>query len=159
MKIWKGVELEGEDKGVVTLFVKGITIECRRVVDILKMHTDCKRVYLGGGRTDVEEIFECAAMSSYCSANSIDIIVETSVVGLSKMPEELFDDATQIITRIDEAMFDKLSTTDLIKIDSGKDVHVIAKGNMIPTNLDTLNVDMFSTDVLIYDDEKGGYVK
>jgi hypothetical protein len=159
MKLWKGIELEGEDKGIVTMFVSGVTIHSDEVVRCLLENSDCKRLYLGGGRIDVKEILNPVKLFSFCSKNSIPVILECSLSEIENLAELLFDDVDQVIVRIDNRLVHLLSEDDLIKLDSHLDVHIIRKGNMIHTSLENLNKDMFSTDILIYDDSMGGYIK
>jgi len=157
MKIWKGLELEGSDKGFMTLFVGGTHVESKTIVDVLCSNKDVKRVYLGGGRIDVVTVSDVYLLSGYCLSEKISLVIESTANGLKIMPKDLFEQVEQVIVRFDEALVDLLSETDIIKIDTGKSVFTMELVKMISTNLKNLNKDMFSTDVLIYDDEIGGY--
>lgn len=155
MKIWKGTELEGVDKGVQTMFVSGSTLFGKTLLNFLPEHTDCKRLYLGGGRIDVEEFFQVDELIEYCDKHKIDVILETSFTGFVRHTDrELLEKADKCIVRIDQKLFDTLSSTDQIKIDSGKSVYTVELEKMIHTDLATLNKDMFASDVLIYDERE-----
>jgi hypothetical protein len=155
MKIWKGKELEGVDKGVQTMFVSGSTLFGNMLLSFLPNHTDCKRLYLGGGRVDVEECFHVDELMAYCDKHKIDVIMETSFMGFVKHTDrELLAKVDKTIVRIDQKLFDMLSSTDQLKIDSGKNVYTVELEKMIHTDLSTLNKDMFASDVLVYDESE-----
>lgn len=154
LKIWKGKELEGIDKGTQTMFVSGSTLYCGKIVEALALHSDCKRVYLGGGRIDVEEIFGYDELVRYTAIKKINIVVECSYEGLKTLPRCLFEDTDKLIVRMFDELLQHLSSTDQIKVDTGKKVYIAELGTMIFTDLKNLNKDMFSSDVLVYDESE-----
>ena len=154
IKIWKGKELEGVDKGVQTMFVSGSTIYCTKIIEFLEQHPDCKRVYLGGGRIDVEEIFDYNKLADYTSKKKIDIVLECSYEGLKTLPRILFDSTDKLIVRMYNELLGLLSSSDQVKVDTGKNVYIVEMGQMIHTDLNDLNKDMFASDVLVYDESE-----
>jgi len=159
MKCWIGEELEGSDKGILTLFVSGITVQSSIILRVIK-DTECKRIYLGAGRLDFCEVLNSKLLIDYCRNNDTQLIVETSLSALkySFQNTKLFEDATQIIVRFDEDIINKIGEDDIIKIDTKTDVFLISKKNMINTDLQDLKCDMFITDKLVYDDKEGGFI-
>lgn len=159
MKIWKGLEVEGEEKGFMTMFVSGYHLDSKEIIKVLQRNPDVKRLYLGGGRIDVSTVSDVFLLSGHCLTEHISLVVETTIRGIKDMPEELFDQAEQIILRIDGDTLDLLSSTDVIKIDTGKDVYTMERDKMIHTSLKNLKEDMFTIDVLLYNDVLGGEIK
>lgn len=152
MKVWKGIELEGSMKGKMTMFAKGEVIEGLIVVDLLDQNPDCKRLYLGAGRVDTLQIQDLQLLASYCACNEIMVTHETSLANLAKVTDTILTEADETIVRIFDTNFDKLSSLDTIKIDSGKHVFTADLMEMVHTDLSTLNVDMFKdVDVLLYE--------
>lgn len=150
-KVWKGRELEGEDKGIMTMFVECPKVEGDTILKYLKQHPDCKRLYLGAGRVDVTYAEELEVLTDYCSVNNIPIVVETDIKGLDSMPDDLFDLCDQTIVRIMNPRLKLLASTDCIKVDTTKDVYVKPLGEMINTSLKELHGDTFETDTLIFE--------
>lgn len=152
MKIWLGPELEGTDKHIKTLFVKGETIDGQQVLEILMLQKGIKRLYLGAGRTDVKNLINEITLVSYCVKNEIKIVTECSIGNLYNLPYSLY--STDIIVRIDCELLEELMMTDKIKIDTGSNVYIKELGQMIHTSLKDLDGDIFKQDTVIYNDEE-----
>lgn len=147
-KIWIGPELEGYDKGTLTMFVKTKGIMPCSILSELERHPECKRLYLGAGRTDVIKFNEYLIMR--CVTLGIEVLVETSVAGLKSIPEYVLEYAN-IILRMDIPIAEKLVRADCLKLDTGKNVYVVEIDEMKHTNLDELDGDTFSADTVIFD--------
>jgi hypothetical protein len=160
MRAWVGNELEGVDRGVKTLFVRGCSVDCAKVIEILEKYDDVCRVYFGAGREDLLEIEKIGDLLLYTSG-SIELICEVSLSGLTAFTEmtKEFEAFDQVIVRMDNPLFDALGLSDVVKIDSGDDVYTVTLERMDHTALEDLNVDMFEgTDVLVYNDLEGGFI-
>jgi len=165
MKIWKGLEMEGNEKGIMTLFVKD-SHPCGEVVmKYLLESPECTRLYLGAGRTDVIGLFpedsedlakqELLDLFDYCREEKIKVIVESSLENLENMPEIIFDDCGQVIVRIQDKRLLRLCDQDLIKLDDEKTVRICAREDMEFTSLKDLKDDLFTnTDVILFSNEE-----
>lgn len=153
MKVWKGKELEGVNKGVMTLFVKDSQIDGNQISEFLVAHPECKRVYLGAGRLDIIEQERFDILDAYCCAKNINIIVECSLNGFKLLPESIHTNAHEIIVRFMDEHLELLDSCDVIKIDTGTNVYTVEMLNMIHTDLKTLQGDTFESDLVLYDTE------
>lgn len=155
MKIWKGYEQEGIHKGIKTLFVKGPKVKTHVVTKFLADNPDCKRLYLGAGRTDIQLIDYPLTLLQYCSENGISVVNEVSYENLDKVPNYLkYDSEVVTIIRIQSPKLQSLKSTDLIKLDTEKAVYIKPIIDFIETLLDDLKGDIFiSHDVVLYEEE------
>lgn len=164
MKIWKGPEMEGPNKDIMTLFVKDESLSGEAVIRYLKQNPDCKRVYLGAGRTDVKALWptndeytaneEMCEMFRYCNEHDITTILETSVQGIRECPENLWDQINEVVIRVHDDSLGNANLTDYIKLDTNQSVYICKIQDMIHTDLKTLSKDVFSVDVVLFNDEK-----
>lgn len=150
MKVWIGPELEGVDKGKLTMFVKSEYLRTEYITDYLLDNSECKRLYLGSGRTDVKEF--PMALFDYCDDNNIEVVVESTPAGIKYLPEQILE-SYQVIMRIDVPEAEQLTLIDCVKVDTGKNVRMIQFKDMIHTGLETLNGDLYDADKIIYDGE------
>ena len=158
MKAWIGREMEGDSIGVLTLFVSGVIIEGDTVIKLLKQYPECKRLYLGGGRVDINSVLHLRNLLNFTDHDMDEVVVEVGFENYNKLPELLADEADRVIVRIDHPVFDLLDGVDVIKLDDGKKVHTIGLSKMIETDLEDLDKDLFKQDMLLYDDEIGGFI-
>lgn len=151
MKVWIGPELEGYDKGVLTMFVKAEKPNPEYLTDYFYDNPECKRLYLGAGRTDTKEF--PIALFDFCDDNNITVVIETTPSGLKYIPEEIRE-SYQIILRFDapEAA-NMLCGVDLLKVDTMDMVYICEVNNTIQTDLETLYGDSFEVDRIIFDGE------
>lgn len=164
MKIWKGPEMEGRDKGVMTLFVKDFCVRSLVIKKYLKLNPDCKRLYLGAGRTDTLELYPQSSRATaysqfmelirYCNKNRIPIIMEVSYENLKRVDKQILNMLDQIIVRLFDKSLKELGDSDCIKLDDDETVYVTELIHMKKTDLSTLNGDLFSVDVTLYSDEQ-----
>lgn len=150
LKVWIGPELEGEDQGRITMFVKAEYPKSDYVIDYLMDYPECKRLYLGAGRTDVKEF--PMSLIDYCDDNRIDIVVETTPAGLKYLPLLVLD-SYYIILRMEVPEVEKLQGVDYMKIDTFKNVHICKLDRMTRTSLEELFGDTFNEDKIIFDGE------
>jgi len=150
MKVWIGPELEGVDKGKLTMFVKSEYPRTEYITDYLLDNSECKRLYLGAGRTDVKEF--PMALFDYCDDNNINVVVESTPAGIKYLPEQVLK-SYYIVMRIEVPEAEQLTLGDYVKIDTFKNVRIIDFHSMIHTGLEDLYGDMFEADKIIYDGE------
>lgn len=168
MKIWKGPEMEGPDKGAMTLFIKDEYPSGLYIIDMLDENPECTRLYLGAGRTDViglwptqpngsteEATNEFGKLIRHCNKKKIQVVMEVSLEGYAKVPDFVFEECDQIIVRIQNKLLNDLRDSDCIKVDDEKNVRVISLGNMHKTTLDTLYDNIFTdVDIILFNNEE-----
>lgn len=119
MRIWKGAEMEGRDKGKITLFVESFIIN-KRVINIIKYYANkekINRIYLGAGKVDVWQVFDLNLLQGF------EIIMEISAKNFHRLTDrEMY---SQIIVRVDCNENDKNLR---LKTDNGKEVQIYRSG-------------------------------
>lgn len=156
MKIWIGPEMEGKNKGELTMFVSAETISQQDevvIMDLLKEHPDCKRLYLGAGRVSLLYI-DSKDLQEFCKSSNIKIILEISYQFLARTIRYLNIESDQLIVRFHKNDMNTLKNCDMIKLDDGKEVRTVEIEDMVVTNLSTLKQDTFDVDVVLYEDHK-----
>jgi hypothetical protein len=150
LKIWIGPELEGYEKGQLTLFVKGDRPHTNYVVSLLAEHRECKRIYLGSGRTDVVEFSD--NLLHYCYENGISVVVETSPPGIKNIPCT-YRELCRIIVRVDIPDYEDVNYPGqtYLKLDTERVVRIIQSSEMIHTDLADLEGDMFKQDKFLFE--------
>lgn len=150
LKVWIGPELEGIDKGKITMFVKSTHPNTAYVIDYLKDNPECKRLYLGAGRTDVIEY--PIPLFDYCDDNYIDVVIETTPANLKYIPQEI-SNSYPIIVRFEAPELTSITNADFIKVDTFSKVYISRVDLTVHTDLSTLRGDMFNEDRIIFDGE------
>lgn len=148
MKIWIGPELEGYDKGKLTMFVKAKKILATPIIAELEKNPECWRLYLGAGRTDTE--VHSVPLFNYCLKHEIEVVVETSTAGIKLLPEYALS-SLKLIMRIDIPIAEQLAGRNYLKLDTGKNVKVIQFCDMVHTGLEDLEGDTFINDTVLVD--------
>lgn len=83
MRIWTGLEMEWQNKGLKTMFVETSALGQHKmniVLSLLSEQEDVQAIYFGAGRKDVKSInYEAFTnILEYCRARNIKITFETS---------------------------------------------------------------------------------
>lgn len=155
MRIWTGIEMEGEFKGISTLFVESSVLSLvliYKILEILKEHEEIKNVYLGAGRIDITEISSKGSDFFMLSLSSrATVLLETSIYNLN-IASTLKEKVNQIICRFDVPGVD-LSLVSSFKIDNCSKVYCAPSTMTIKTDLQSLKNGLYATDKLIYSDE------
>jgi hypothetical protein len=164
MKLWKGKEMEGPDKGIMTLFVKDNYLGSEIVLSMLEESPECKRLYLGAGRNDIMGLWPSddktaykgyKALLKYCKVNKVKIILECSLPSIRKIPDIIWEESDQHIIRIEHIGLLDVEVDDLIKLDYSNNVRMIEINHMIHTDTTELKDDIFpSADIILYNDEE-----
>lgn len=116
MRLWSGIEREGTQTGVKTLFVESAHVLATDLLKIKDVAIKCNisRIYLGAGKTDVLAL--CAEWPEIL--NGFDVIVETSCTSIQHLAQvEKFEN---VILRNDISLKDYSSVVP--KIDNGESV-------------------------------------
>ena len=141
MRIWEGIEKEGKDQGIKTLF-----IECARILrkDLIVIKSIAKkrniqRIYFGAGKVDVRYLYK----------GWVSILQEFIVI-LETTPQSLRNINTlhkfkSVVIRNDI----QLNTIDNIipKIDNGEQVAMYY--NRVENNINTVKNGMYEEDYLL----------
>jgi hypothetical protein len=149
LKIWKGPELEGFDKGVITLFVASDSIIDESIVIKELCSHNIQRVYLGAGRTQFIGFNNINNFINYCISNKISIVIEVDLLNeLSEAENEIitFNNVITIFT-----VRKKLKPNYMFKFDNYNDVFVIKNTSVSSTNLNDLNGMLFDKDIILVD--------
>ena len=140
MKIWKGAEMEGRDKGIITLFVEAtaLSLEQLETIKEIARQEQISRIYLGAGKVDTLVIDNLDIL------NGCNIIIEVSFDNYNKIKDkELYN---EIIVRFDlDADLNKLR----LKADNGKDVIIYYNG--VKNTLNGVLDGLYAKDIMIYE--------
>ena len=115
MRIWEGIEKEGAQKGVMTLFVESKRITCAKLTLICRIakKRNISRIYLGAGKVNVTYMYK----RWHKVLGNYDVVIETAPRYLSKLPQH--ERFYNIVLRNDIT----ISYKNIIpKIDNGKSV-------------------------------------
>jgi hypothetical protein len=156
MKVWMGPEMEGKNKGELTMFVKSKSIGwlgVSKIMSLLRQNPLCKRLYLGAGRTNTIFIANNLHLREFCSKQNIKIIIEANIESFRSCVGN-FKIADQVIIRFYKTNLSTLKNCDMIKLDDGKEVLTVELIDMVSTDLNTLDKDTFSVDKVLYDSDK-----
>ena len=145
-RVWKGPELEGFGKGVLTLFIEGTFIDGKEVCRFIAENLDCLRVYLGAGGRGITNITNLSHLVSYCKDNNINLVTEIMAYQLNAEITELLKNSHVILT----VSGDNCSFIDQFKTDDYKLVKVHDLSNFANTDLSTLSDGLFNVDTLLY---------
>lgn len=154
LKIWKGPELEGFDKGVITLFVASDSIIDENIVIKELCSHNIQRVYLGAGRTQFIGFNDLDYFINKCSCNNISIAIEIDILKSISNAEKEIISLTSTSVKITPifTIRKKLDLNYLFKFDNYEDVFVIKDTSIAITNLNNLNGMLFNKDVMLVDD-------
>ncbi len=132
MRVWKGQEQEGRERGKLTLFVESYYITDKEIDDIKKLlrKENISRLYLGAGKVD------CMKISNIDSLKEYEVIVEISAQNFKNLKER--EKFSQVIVRVDCSKDDKNL---LIKLDNGKEVEIFYEG--VKNTLESLKNSMY----------------
>lgn len=147
-RVWKGPELEGFSKGIITLFVEGVIVDGLEVCKYLNENTDCKRVYLGAGGKGLTCISNTSDLITYCQRYNISIIVELIMGQLYLCNSDLLENSHVILT----CNGYESNLINEFKTDDNKIVNVydLENGNIESTDLSTLHNGLYEVDELLY---------
>lgn len=146
-KVWIGPEMEGTCKNEQTLFVcSDRIIQTTEVVRWLDVYSECKRVYLGAGRTSFTDFDDRELFFQYIQKKGINVLIEVNIEQYSNYKYLL--DKDYPITVIFTCLLETPTKTNIIfKTDDYKMVNVYE--NSSKTDLCTLNGMMYDVDVLL----------
>lgn len=155
MRVWIGLEMEGKQKGVKTLFVCGRKINTAVITRLMKKHCP-ERLYLGAGRTNTKLTnSQLTRLRQVCDQYNIAIIMEVLNEDMNDLLKGLnLNYIDQIIVRVENRAFKRLRDWDVIKMDDmNSEVYTAEREDMEWTPLITLNDDLFEGDKLLYDEK------
>lgn len=155
MRVWIGLEMEGKQKGVKTLFVCGRKINTAVITRLMKKHCP-ERLYLGAGRTNTKLTnSQLTRLRQVCDQCNIAIIMEVLNEDMNDLLKGLnLNYIDQIIVRVENRAFKRLRDWDVIKMDDmNSAVYTAEREDMDWTPLITLNDDLFEGDKLLYDEK------
>jgi len=155
LRVWIGLEMEGKQKGVKTLFVCGRKINTAVITRLMKKHCP-ERLYLGAGRTNTKLTnSQLTRLRQVCDQYNIAIIMEVLNEDMNDLLKGLnLDYIDQIIVRVENRAFKRLRDWDVIKMDDmNSAVYTAEREDMEWTPLITLNDDLFEGDKLLYDEK------
>jgi len=155
LRVWIGLEMEGKQKGVKTLFVCGRKINTAVITRLMKKHCP-ERLYLGAGRTNTKLTnSQLTRLRQVCDQYNIAIIMEVLNEDMNDLLKGLnLNYIDQIIVRVENRAFKRLRDWDVIKIDDmNSEVYTAEREDMEWTPLITLNDDLFEGDKLLYDEK------
>ncbi len=155
MRVWIGLEMEGKQKGVKTLFVCGRKINTAVITRLMKKHCP-ERLYLGAGRTNTKLTnSQLTRLRQVCDQYNIAIIMEVLNEDMNDLLKGLnLNYIDQIIVRVENRAFKRLRDWDVIKMDDmNSAVYTAEREDMEWTPLITLNDDLFEGDKLLYDEK------
>lgn len=85
LRIWKGPEMEGNDIGVMTLFVcADVPVQKKQIIEQLYFNPDIRRIYFGAGRTPFYGVDDWKGLYDYLFQKSIDVVVEVDAAHLNE---------------------------------------------------------------------------
>lgn len=155
MRVWIGLEMEGKQKGVKTLFVCGRKINTAVITRLMKKHCP-ERLYLGAGRTNTKLTnSQLTRLRQVCDQYNIAIIMEVLNEDMNDLLKGLnLNYIDQIIVRVENRAFKRLRDWDVIKMDDmNSEVYTAEREYMDWTPLITLKNDLFEGDKLLYDEK------
>jgi len=155
LRVWIGLEMEGKQKGVKTLFVCGRKINTAVITRLMKKHCP-ERLYLGAGRTNTKLTnSQLTRLRQVCDQYNIAIIMEVLNEDMNDLLKGLnLNYIDQIIVRVENRAFKRLRDWDVIKMDDmNSAVYTAEREDMEWTPLITLNDDLFEGDKLLYDEK------
>ena len=152
LKVWKGPELEGFDKGIVTLFVASdIVIDETIIINQLSLN-NIRRIYLGAGRTPFSGFTDTKTFIDYCNNNSIKVVIEVNgAESLSSAEKDIIKEniVVPVYTFRVLGSDNIVKDNSLFKYDDYKQVIVFDNSSSSYTGLDTLNGMMFEADTIL----------
>lgn len=142
MRVWEGIEREGAQTGVKTLFVESARI---LMLDLHKIRNVAKkrgisRIYIGAGKLDVIQLEETwnEVLIDY------DVVIETTPQNLDNIVS--IDKFQSVVLRNDISLNDYSNVVP--KIDNGKSVTLFYNG--IKNTIDTVQDGLYTdTDKII----------
>ena len=150
MKIWKGPEMEGKDKGILTLFFKTSSPDddLDKILETIQKHPECRRLYFGAGKLDVTHYV--ISLFYHIRANDYTIIFETTPQNLKFVP---IDNIHEVVLRNDLNIEDNIDYHKIKpKIEYGK--NVIMYSGDIYTGLENLKNNIYiDKDIVLYNEE------
>ena len=153
LKIWKGKELEGQSKGVMTLFIMSDElVPINTMWNILYAHPDIKRVYFGAGLTEFVGFdklkFETIAMLRRRGITTAIESTDTHKLSeATNFSERIWRAGTNYVTFPNDTL--------QIKFDNGNHVMCYKVSCAEITDLSTLKDNIFvGTDEILYNSEE-----
>lgn len=149
MRMWFGREKEGECADL-TLFVQTDVLTDKRVRQVRKAANDyfVPRIYLGAGRTDLEDITGDALDILRVMSASFKIVIETTAAFID-VAEELDGIAEEIILRHEVPSMTRPRRSRLtLKVDNIYNWCGVA-GTLIPTDISGLKDGLYPQDTEI----------
>lgn len=140
MRCWIGNEAEGDCRKK-TLFVCAdrLTDEnARSVVSLARQH-DCKRVYLGAGRRDVQAVSAPAA--ARLKASNLTVVVETTARNVRHALKAV--PATVVLRQ--DVRIGKMAGRLVLKADNGKDWCAVSR-SLVYTDITGLKNGLYKQD-------------
>lgn len=155
MRVWIGLEMEGKQKGVKTLFVCGRKINTAVITRLMKKHCP-ERLYLGAGRTNTKLTnSQLTRLRQICTQLNSGLVMEVLNEDMNDLLKGLnLNYIDQIIVRVENRAFKRLRDWDVIKMDDmNSEVYTAEREYMDWTPLITLKNDLFEGDKLLYDEK------
>ena len=85
LRIWKGPEMEGNDVGIMTMFIcADEVVDTKRLIACLSNNPDVRRVYFGAGRKPFMGVTDWKSLYDYLWRYSINIFIEARDAELKK---------------------------------------------------------------------------
>lgn len=147
IKIWKGPEMEGPNKGIVTLFVmtRKITYKYFNTIQAFIKKHNIKRVYFGAGKLDVYQ--DISGIVKFIKSEGVKVVIEVSYKHFIKNRYD-YSQFDEVILRCD---FEHKHLDNLLpKYEQGNTVIMFSNDKHI-TNLDTLSNNIYEgVDEILY---------
>lgn len=151
LRVWKGPEMEGNDIGVMTLFVCSDTeVAKKRIIECLHKNPDVRRVYFGAGRKPFVGVDDWSGLYDYLFQKSIDVVVEVD----SSQLKDFIAEYDNLITTFIVVNYDMPFTYNNLqfKTDDLQSVKIFTVSSR--TMLDTLkDNNLFMCDTMLIEEE------
>lgn len=155
MRIWKGLEMEGKDKGVMTLFVSSPVIGYEEMCLVKKYITDdIKVVYFGAGYSNTNYFTDSAIqiVENIKNTRKIKYVLETN--NAQSLDYKIIEYLDNVIVR--NKYCGKIDVSKIIcKVEANNTVYIYPGiDSAYVTNLDNLKNGQFvGTDVELFNNE------
>lgn len=158
MKLWIGVEEEGVNKGLKTIFIADPNITFKEIEEAIKVHSKNKidQIYFGAGcctKINKEVLNKCLEEFVF----TIIKTVELDITDADKFTSEKYNEVNKIITINDERFLNLLKIKDtynyqlkLQSVDKRNKILITTElGNFEHTNCDNLQGKKYKDDIVI----------
>lgn len=86
LRIWKGPEMEGNQIGIMTLFVcSDREVDTKQLIGIIAQNPDVRRIYFGAGKHSFEGVTSWRDLYDYLFVRSLDVVMEVGPMQMRDM--------------------------------------------------------------------------